>query len=136
MEMLLLRFVHSIRAGDFHMYIKALDEAADWAFILDHYHYVRWLPVHVRDMLNLQQKHPNLHKQFVDGFFTVAKSRNPFSLIGFDQNHEQQNKELKMHGGTLNLNDECIFTEWSVAGPEIARLITEFEAGMQSKKLL
>ena len=57
-----------------------------------------------------------------------------FSSIGFDQNHEQQNKELKMHGGTLNLNDECIFTKWSVAGPEVAQVIAEFEAGMPSSK--
>ena len=39
-----------------------------------------------------------------------------------------------MHDGTLNLSDDCIFTEWPVAGPEIARVITEFEAGMQSRK--
>lgn len=32
-----------------------------------------------------------------------------------------------MHGVTLNLNDECVFTEWSVAGPEVARVIREFE---------
>ncbi len=78
-------------------------------------------------------KHPYLYKQFAEGFFTT-KMQNPFSLIGFDQNHEQQNKELKMHGGALNLNDEYVFTEWSVAGPEVARIITEFEAGMQSRK--
>lgn len=94
MEMLLLRFVRSIRVTDLDLYEKTLDEVADWAFILDHYHYARWLPVHVRDMLNLPMKHPHLFKQFADGFFTIAKTRNLFSLIGFDQNHEQQNKEL------------------------------------------
>ena len=36
-------------------------------------------------------------------------------MIGFDQNHEQQNKELSMHGGNLNLSDECVFTELAVA---------------------
>ena len=53
-------------------------------------------------------------------------------MIGFDQNHEQQNKELKMHRGTLNLSDECVFAEWAVA--EIARVITEFEAGKLTRK--
>ena len=52
-------------------------------------------------------------------------------MIGFDQNHEQHNKELDMHGGTLNLSDECFFT---VAGPEIARVITEFEVGILTLK--
>ena len=55
-------------------------------------------------------------------------------MIGFDQNHDKQNKELKMHGATLNLSDECVFTEWTVAGPEIARLIMEFDAGMLTWK--
>ena len=39
---------------------------------------------------------------------TLAGSQNPFSMIGFDQNHEQQNKELNMHGGILTLSDECL----------------------------
>ena len=52
----------------------------------------------------------------------------------WDQIHEQQNKELKMHGGTLNLSDESVFTEWAVAGPEITRVITEFEVGMLTRK--
>ena len=39
-----------------------------------------------------------------------------------------------MHGATLNLSDECVFTEWVVAGPEIVRVITEFEAGMVVRK--
>ena len=39
-----------------------------------------------------------------------------------------------MHGGNLNLSDECVFTEWAVAGPEIARVITEFEAGILTRK--
>ena len=39
-----------------------------------------------------------------------------------------------MHGGTRNLSDECVFTEWAVAGPDIARVITEFEVGMLTRK--
>ena len=134
MEMLLLRFVRSIRTEDLFLYEKSLDEIADWVFILDHYNYARWLPVHVRHMMNVRVKHPALYRQFADGFFTIAKTQNPFAMMGFDQPHEQQNKELKMHGGTLNLSDECVFTKWAVAGPEIARVFTEFEAGMYTRK--
>ena len=63
---------------------------------------------------NLEYKHADLYKQFADGFVTVAKTNNPFSYIGFDHNHEQLNKELKMHDGILNLSDEYVFAEWSV----------------------
>ena len=85
-------------------------------------------------MMNVRVKHPDPYRQFADGFVTIAKKQNPLSMIGFDQNHDQQNKELKMHGGTLNLSDEFVFTEWAVAGPEIARVITEFEVGMLTRK--
>ena len=53
MEMLLLRFVRSIRTGDLFLYEKSWDEIADWAFILDNYNYARSLTVHVRDMMNV-----------------------------------------------------------------------------------
>ena len=36
-EMLLLRFVRSIRTGDLFLYEKSLDEITDWVFILDPY---------------------------------------------------------------------------------------------------
>ena len=39
-EMLLLRFVRSIRIGDFDLYVRTLDDVADWAFIVDHYNLV------------------------------------------------------------------------------------------------
>ena len=87
--------------------------------INDHYNYARWLPMHVRKMMNVRVKHPALYRQFADGFFTIAETQNPFSMIGFDQQPDQQNKELKMHGATLNLSGECVFAEWAVAGPEM-----------------
>ena len=34
----------------------------------------------------------------------------------------------------LSISDEGVITEWSVAGPEVAWLIAEFEAGMISSK--
>ena len=113
MEMLLLRFVRAIRTEDLFLYEKSLDEIAYWVFILDHYNYARRLPVHVRDTMNMRVKHPALCRQFADGFFTIAKTQNPFAMIGLDQKPEQQNKELKMHGATVDLTDECVFTEWT-----------------------
>ena len=45
------------------------------------YNYTRWLPMHVREMLNVRVKHPALYRQFADVFFTIAKTQNPFSMI-------------------------------------------------------
>ena len=93
--------------------------------------------------MNVRVKHPALYNiiQFANGFFTIAKTQNPSSMIGYDQKPEHQNKELKIRGATLNLSDEClnlsdecVFTEWAVAGPAIARVIMEIEAGMRTRK--
>ena len=52
-EILLLLYVRSIREGDFQLYIKSLTKLMPWMFALDHTHYVRWLTVHIRDMMAL-----------------------------------------------------------------------------------
>ena len=88
--------------GDFQLYIQTMTEIAPWCFILDHYHYACGLPVHIRDMLNLSLNHPELLHEFSEGFFTVAKKQNPFSMIGFDHNHEQENKALKVDGRAVD----------------------------------
>jgi len=74
MEILFLCFVHAIRVEDFDLYVRTLDEVADWAFILGHYNYAHWLPVHVHNTLNLEYKHSDLYEQFDYGYFTVAKT--------------------------------------------------------------
>ena len=65
----------------------------------------------MRDMLNLQIKHPDLYNHFAEGFFAIAKTQNPFSL--------------------MNASSQSCFT---VAGPEVARPITEIVVGIFSFK--
>ena len=89
----------------------------------------------MRDMMNVRVKRPAPYRQYADGFFTIAQTQNRFSIIGFDKNQEQQNEELKMRGGTLDLSDEYVITELAVAGLDIARVITEFEAGMRTRRM-
>ena len=43
-------FARSLRGGDFHMYIQALQKIATLVFALDHTNYARRLPMHIRDM--------------------------------------------------------------------------------------
>ena len=39
LEMMLLKFVRSIRLGDIKLYIESLSQIVPWCFILDHFHY-------------------------------------------------------------------------------------------------
>ena len=95
---------------------------------MDHTNYARWLPVHVRDMVQLSQKHPQLYAEFLKGNFVVQRSARKFSLISKDQSHEQYNKNLQAHGGAVGLYENPeVLSLFMLAGPDCTRCIEEFE---------
>ena len=114
LEILLFIFVRSIREGDFNLFITSLKSIAHWIFALDHVHYARWLPVFIEDMINISKNNEKntkaIFNSFNKGFFTVRKTNNPFSSIGIDQAHEQNNKIIKVDGGAIGLleNDNAL----------------------------
>ena len=50
--------MRSIRAGNFTLYIQSLTKHVHWFFTVDHYHYVRWISVHVREVMTLSGPPP------------------------------------------------------------------------------
>ena len=98
-------------------------------FALDHTHYSRWLPVHIRDMSLLSETHPVILAEFLAGKFVVYKTSNKFSAIAIDQCHEQNNATVKdSAGGAIGLmTNPAVLRRWMVAGPEVARMVDEFE---------
>ncbi|EDO35715.1 predicted protein [Nematostella vectensis] len=68
------------------------------------------------------------HKAFTQGFFTVNKTNRRFSSIAVDQAHEQNNAVVKGDGGAVGLTENAgALRRWMLSGPEMARLINEFE---------
>ena len=123
------RFVRSLREGDFPLYVQSCDELCSWFHALDHTTYARWLPVHVRDMVQLAQQNPEVHAEFMKGNFVVQKSRRRFSMMAKDQAHKQSSKILQTKGGAAGLyeNHEAIML-LMLARPDWARMVEEFEA--------
>ena len=79
-------------------------------------------------MLALQPKHPEIYREFQSGNFTVQKIANAFSAILLDQAHEQNNELIKGEGGAIGLTENpSALLRWMVSGPELARLVREFE---------
>eukprot|EP00918_Siedleckia_nematoides_P001651 GHVU01003885.1.p1 GENE.GHVU01003885.1~~GHVU01003885.1.p1 ORF type:complete len:227 (+),score=31.22 GHVU01003885.1:512-1192(+) len=101
---------------------------------MDHTNYARWLLVHVRDMVNLKQIHLEIPVEFSKGHFTVQKTTRAFSSIAIDQAHEQNNAAVKREGGAIRLtqNPDAL-RRWMVAGPELVRITTEFEASSEGR---
>ncbi|KAK3737069.1 hypothetical protein QZH41_013876, partial [Actinostola sp. cb2023] len=128
LEINCLQLVRAFREADFFLYIEALINIVPWMFALDHINYARWLSVHIRDMCELPIQHPNVFRRFCDGSFVVHKSKRLFSSIALDHAHEQVNALVKGEGGAVGLTENpSALRRWMVAGPEIARMISEFE---------
>ncbi len=93
------------------------------------------MPVHLRDMVSLKECHPNIYEEFMKGNFTVKKSKHAFSAIAIDHAHEQNNASVKGDGGAVGLTENpSALRRWMVSGPEMARLIGEFESSMTEKQ--
>ena len=95
-------------------------------FALDHTNYSRWIPIHIRDMKSLPS---STVKEELKQLWVLQKTRCKFSCIPIDQGYEQNNKLVKGLGGAVGLTENPVaFRRWMVAGPEQARLLTEFES--------
>ncbi|KAJ8881852.1 hypothetical protein PR048_018338 [Dryococelus australis] len=80
--------------------------------------------------------HSGMDANFSAGHFTVHKTTNTFSSILIDQAHEQNNTLTKRDGGAVGLTDNpSAFRHWIIAGPEVARVIAEFEEGKAKKRV-
>ena len=70
------------------------------------------------------------------GHFSFLKTHREFSRIATDQVHEQNNKMIKGSGGAtclLKKSDESALIRWEASGPDISRVVTEFEDLLKSE---
>ncbi|KAG1679198.1 putative RNA polymerase II subunit B1 CTD phosphatase RPAP2 [Nymphon striatum] len=131
-KLLLNVYVRSLRHASFSMYLDALTELACWFHDMDHMNYARWIPVHLKHMDELPERHPEVARKFREGSFTVQKTKMIFSSIAIDQAHGQNNACIKGDGGAVGLtNNPAALRRWMIAGLKVARVIEEFQHGNQ-----
>jgi len=77
---------------------------------MDHYHYSRWLSIHIRDLMQLHDQCPSAYSEFMAGHFVTQKSSHKFSSLAHDQIHEQLNAMVKGDGGVIGItgNDQAL----------------------------
>ena len=57
--------------------------------------------------------------------------------MAIDQAHEQSNAHVKGEGGAIGLTQNGeLLQRWMVAGPEVARLVGEFESSLKHQQKL
>ena len=138
LQILIFMFIRSEIERDFACMSKCLSPSIiKYIFALNHYNYARWLTIHVDDLMKLELVCPNVYKEFCSGNFVVQKTINPFSAIAVDQAHEQNNAVIKGVGGAVGLlskDMDSALGHWEVAGPEVCRLLEEYERLYQWSK--
>ena len=131
-EKLYLAFICSIRERDFDKYVICLKSICVWMEAFDRRHYKKWLPVHVRDMINLKRDHPEIYKEFKAGKFVGQLSNREFSAMSLDQIHEHLNKDIKeVYGIFRDTTKQEFFNVLRVAGPEVCRNLNDMEQVIQ-----
>jgi len=106
LNLLLLRYIRSVREGNFQLYVESLTLIMPWMFALDYTNYSRWLPVHIRDMKTLALKHQDITVEFKSRNFVVHKTCSSFSAMALDECHKQNNAMVKGCGGWNHWTDK------------------------------
>ena len=125
-----LVFLHSNREKNFHLYVLFIKKLIKWYFALDHYHYARWLGVHLYDLIHLHINCSDVYKAFVSGRLSFDKTTRPFSSIAADQLHGRNNEVIKSVGGAtsfLNREDQLGLQRWGLYSSELASIVADYQ---------
>ena len=80
----------------------------------------------------LETEIPPVATELKKGNFVVNKTNPAFFSLPIDQAHEQNNKIVKGDRGAIGLTDSSTqLLRWMVSGPEISRIITDFELSQE-----
>lgn len=114
LEISILIFVKAHRENNFQLYVEVLEFLAPRFFALNHTNYSRWLPVHIRDMKSLPEAiQAEFQKYWVISYsFLSIRPTNKITLRRNCRSHREQDS----------------FKRWMIAGPEVSRILKEFEA--------
>ena len=79
-------------------------------------------------MVSLNDRHAGVFAELRKGNFVVKKTAHVFSGFAIDQAHEYNNARVKGDNGPVGLTENpAALRGWMVSGPEMVRLIGEFE---------
>ena len=127
-------FGHSIREGNFSLYLQSLRLLVKWFFAFDHHNYSGWITVYVFNLISLPIVHPDVGHQMMQGSFSFVESKWTFLRMALDQVHEKNNKVIKGQGGTsgfLNFEDESALIRLETCGPEEGKMLCQLEEKMK-----
>ena len=76
------------------------------------FNYTRTTPVHLLQMYKLKKKDADIWEFFMNGYFSINKTSEPFTATGADHAIEHENRTMKILGGIKGIA-KCIKT-WKI----------------------
>ena len=98
MELAIFSLIRSFREENFELCRYGM---IPYLFANNNVNYARWIPIHLRDMMVLEEQDPDVANAFQKGNFVIHKSRRDLSSMAIDQAHEQNNTVMKEDGVLL-----------------------------------
>ena len=81
----LVNVLYATRTGKWHLYLESLRNILPYTFAYDHLNYAKYMTAMLGEMLNLEQNHPNVCREFVAKNFCVKLSPHSFSSVEADK---------------------------------------------------
>ena len=123
----LLLFIRASREQSWQLHLTSLHSLCPYFFAYDMVNYARMKPVYLSQMFAMQQNDEATWKLMEDGYFSVNKSKVPFSAIGSDHGLEQENRKLKVVGDIKGIaNSQKALDKYFLTAGEMSNIVTKF----------
>ena len=111
-----LDLVRADREGNWPLHLDAMQRALYEFSAWDAVNYQRWGSIYLEEARNLEESHPDIYANFMNGSFSIKDTTHQFVAVGGDQKLEQ----------SINLSSKCsdsiighskqkqFFTEWNL----------------------
>ncbi|CAH1796874.1 unnamed protein product [Owenia fusiformis] len=104
MSLILLRHIEAERAGDWLGHLNAVEQMLPYMVAAKHRNYMACIPQYLAEMNALPESHPNTHKEFMDGNFTVHRTEGSFNGcwtdLALEQTYNKDGKSVLFKGIT------------------------------------
>ena len=104
-KLVMFILVKSVRETNFDLYCQSLSELLPF-FFAKKKKCARLLPIHLRDMVTLKEKHPELDEKLEKENFVVQKTTRVFSALPIYQAYEQVNAVIKANGNIISITED------------------------------
>jgi len=122
----LLGFIRAERTGDWQAHLSFTAAMTPYFYAMDRPNYSKWIPIYLTDMHKLQDTHPRVYAEFMNGNHPVSRSTQPCSQIWTDMALEQSvNLDSKKQKGIVGITQKSEALErWFLTSHQRAAITT------------